>query len=72
MIFWCVFAFITSGYEHSVANMTLLTAAILAPYNAAVSVSGYFYNILVVTIGNIIGGVALVALPYAVISKKEG
>jgi nitrite transporter NirC len=71
MIFWCVFAFITSGYEHSVANMTLLTAALLAPYGAAVSVYGYFYNIFIVTFGNIIGGVLLVALPYAVISKKK-
>jgi nitrite transporter NirC len=71
MIFWCVFAFITSGYEHSVANMTLLTAALFAPYNASVSISGYFYNILIVTLGNMMGGVLLVALPYAAISKKK-
>jgi nitrite transporter NirC len=24
LIFWCLFAFIGSGFEHSIANMTLL------------------------------------------------
>jgi nitrite transporter NirC len=73
MIFWCVFAFITSGYEHSVANMTLLTSALFAPFDADISIFGYFYNIITVTLGNMLGGVALVALPYAAIShKKEG
>ncbi|MGE5270986.1 MAG: formate/nitrite transporter family protein, partial [Thiohalocapsa sp.] len=28
-IFWCLFGFIGSGYEHSVANMTLLLVALL-------------------------------------------
>jgi nitrite transporter NirC len=71
MIFWCVFAFITSGYEHSIANMTLLTAALFSPYGADISVYGYFYNIFIVTFGNVIGGVMLTALPYAVISKQR-
>jgi nitrite transporter NirC len=71
MIFWCLFAFITSGYEHSVANMTLLTASLFAPFGEAVSVGGYFYNILTVTLGNMLGGIVFVALPYAVISAKK-
>jgi nitrite transporter NirC len=71
MIFWCLFAFITSGYEHSVANMTLLTAALFAPFEAAVSVGGYFYNLAVVTLGNIAGGVLCVALPYHLISRQK-
>ena len=29
MIFWCLFIFITAGFEHSVANMTLLTIGLL-------------------------------------------
>jgi len=73
MIWWCLFAFITSGFEHSIANMTLLTIALFAPFEAAVSVGGYFYNILVVTLGNMVGGIFFVALPYYLISKrKEG
>ncbi len=71
MVFWCLFAFITSGYEHSIANMTLLTVGILSPGGAAVSLSGYFYNILVVTLGNMAGGILFTAVPYYLISGKK-
>jgi nitrite transporter NirC len=71
MIFWCLFAFITSGYEHSIANMTLLTISLLSPFSADVSIFGYFYNILVVTLGNMVGGILFVAMPYFIISKRE-
>ncbi len=71
MIFWCLFAFITSGFEHSVANMTLLTISLLAPFEQAVSLSGYFYNLFAVTLGNMVGGILFVALPYYLISKKK-
>jgi nitrite transporter len=70
LIFWCLFVFVTAGFEHSIANMTLLTVALLKPFSAAVSLSGYFYNILVVVLGNVLGGIFLVALPYAVISRQ--
>lgn len=71
MVFWCLFAFITSGFEHSIANMTLLTVSLLAPMGAAISVGGYFYNILVVTLGNMAGGLLCVMLPYYLISRKK-
>lgn len=70
MIFWCLFAFITTGYEHSIANMTLLTISLLAPFDAAVSIGGYFYNILIVTAGNMAGAILLIAFPYYLVSKK--
>ena len=35
MIWWCLFAFITTGMEHCVANMTILTIANLLPHNPA-------------------------------------
>lgn len=72
MVFWCLFAFITSGFEHSVANMTLLTVSLFAPFDATISMSGYFYNIFVVTLGNMVGGILFVALPYYMISKQKG
>ncbi|MDR3355397.1 MAG: formate/nitrite transporter family protein [Synergistaceae bacterium] len=68
MIFWCIYAFATIGFEHSVANMTILTAGMLLPHGETVSAGGYFYNILVVTAGNIAGGVLLVAAPYFVVA----
>ena len=71
MIFWCLFAFITSGYEHSIANMSLLTVALLAPMGTTVSISGYAYNLLVVTLGNMLGGILLIALPYHIISRQK-
>lgn len=71
MIFWCLFAFITCGFEHSIANMTLLSISLLSPMGEAVSIGGYFYNLLVVTLGNMMGGILLVALPYQIISKRK-
>jgi nitrite transporter NirC len=56
VIFWCLFAFISSGYEHSVANMTLLSIALLGEHPETVSLAGMSHNLLWVTIGNIIGG----------------
>ena len=73
MIFWCLFVFITAGFEHSIANMTLLSISLLSPMSATVSIAGFLYNLAVVTLGNMIGGIVFVALPYYMISnKKEG
>ena len=71
MIFWCLYAFITSSYEHSVANMTLLTVGLYQPLQAAISLSGYFYNIFVVSLGNMVGGILFLSLPYYLISKDK-
>ena len=71
MIFWCLFVFITAGFEHSVANMTLLTIGLLSPLGHAVSISGYAYNILIVSLGNMVGGILFIAVPYFIISRKK-
>lgn len=70
MIFWALSLFFTVGFEHSVANMTLLTLGALAPHTA-MTAGAYMYNLLTVTLGNILGGVFLVAIPYALIGKRE-
>ena len=42
MIFWCILAFFTTGFEHSVANMTLLSLAMINNGgNVAITFSGY-------------------------------
>jgi len=69
IIFWCLTTFVATGYEHSIANMTLLTANMLSA-NASVSLGGWAYVVGLSTIGNIIGGAVFVALPYAAISKQ--
>lgn len=71
MIFWCLFAFITTGFEHSVANMTLLTIGLLEPFGRDVTLTGYCYNLLVVTLGNMVGGILFVAFPYYMIGKDK-
>jgi nitrite transporter NirC len=73
MIFWCLFAFITLGFEHSVANMTVLGVAMfqnpLQEYAAHLTWAGFGYNMLWVTLGNIIGGTIVVGGAYWYISK---
>lgn len=65
LIFWCLFAFIGSGFEHSIANMSLLGMGV---FQTNLSWGGFFYNILWVTVGNTIAGVIL-ALAYDLISR---
>ena len=69
MAFWCIFAFMICGFEHSVANMGILAVGLLNAGSEAVTIGGYFYNLLFSTIGNIIGGALFVALPYYMISR---
>ena len=64
VIFWCLFAFIASGFEHSVANMTLLSISLLGDHPDTISVAGMAHNLLWVTVGNIIGGSVLMGLGY--------
>ncbi len=68
----CVVTFVTCGFEHSVANMTFLTIGLLNPNGTTMSPGGTLYNLLIVTIGNMIGGIVFVALPYWVIAGVPG
>ena len=54
-----VVTFVTCGFEHSIANMTFFT------------MGGCLYNLLIVTVGNMIGGILFVAVPYYLISKSK-
>jgi nitrite transporter NirC len=64
LIFWCMFTFITSGYEHSIANMCGLMLGVLLPHGEAISVGGYAYNLGLATLGNIVGGALFVGGLY--------
>ena len=69
-VFFPIMTFVVAGFEHSVANMTVLTLGLLNPAGMAVSLSGYGYNLLWVTLGNIVGAVLFLAIPYGVAAKK--
>lgn len=84
-IFFPIWLFITSGFEHSVANMYYIPAGILAKSNAAFAeLSGLspealdslswgnflIHNLVPVTLGNIVGGGIFVAMAYWYAYKK--
>ncbi len=71
MIFWCLFAFISSGFEHCVANMTLLSLGLLIPHGTDVSFTGMLHNLSWVTLGNIVGGAFFVGMAYAFASTQK-
>lgn len=71
MIVWCILIFMVCGFEHSVANMSIIGVALLNPAGETIPVGGYLLNLLLVTVGNVIGGGAFVALPYFVIAGEE-
>lgn len=83
--FFPIMAFVTSGFEHSVANMYFMALGLLLKRTpqvvsasglseqalAHVTLSGYFNNLIAVTIGNIIGGVLFVAVFYYFIFQDD-
>lgn len=71
VIFLCLLVFVTSGFEHSIANMSLFMIGLLGEASELMSIGGAIYNIFFATIGNIIGGALFVAFPYYVISKTK-
>jgi nitrite transporter len=70
LIWWCLFAFIAAGFEHSIANMTVFAIALLGNHPASVSFAGMAYNLTWVTIGNVIGGAVFVAGGYLAASPS--
>ena len=67
---WCLLAFVAPGFEHSVANMTVFSLGLLDPTPAG-TLGGAAYNLLWVTVGNIIGGGVLVAGAYLPASTTD-
>ncbi len=72
VIFWCLFAFIGSGFEHSVANMTLLGIALLAEHPETISLGGLVHNLLWVTLGNVVSGAVIMGAGYWAMSRPMG
>ncbi len=63
-IWWCLLAFIASGYEHSIANMTLFTLSWFGAHTPEYTLGGIGYNLLWVTLGNTVSGVLFMGLGY--------
>jgi nitrite transporter NirC len=70
LIFWCLFLFVTCGFEHSVANMTLFSLALMLP-GVPITWEAILHNMVPVTLGNIVGGALCLGLPYWYIAHSK-
>lgn len=69
MIILCIAAFVISGFEHCVANMGNFVVAYLL--NPELSLMAMLRSMVIVTIGNIIGGALVLALPLRKMSMDN-
>lgn len=70
LIFWCLLAFISSGFEHVVANMTTFSLGLMNGVPGA-TVGEFGRNLLFVGLGNLVGGGLLVGAAYALLGKRS-
>lgn len=66
VLWWALLAFIASGFEHSVANMTVLG---LAAMTGVGEWSELFRNLLYTVPGNVVGGGLVIGLAYGWLGK---
>ena len=64
-----VFMFVYLGFEHSIANMGTFSMALLG--GGGVTPAEALHNLLWSSLGNIVGGVVLVGLPFAYLNPRE-
>jgi len=64
-----VFIFVYLGFEHSIANMGTFAMAMLG--GSALTIGDALHNLLYSTIGNVVGGVLLVGLPFTYLNPRE-
>jgi formate/nitrite transporter len=69
-IWFPIMAFVASGFEHSVANMYFIPTGIMLGANVT---WGQFigWNLIPVTLGNIVGGFVFIGAVYYISFKKE-
>ncbi|MEU6577447.1 formate/nitrite transporter family protein [Streptomyces sp. NPDC046805] len=70
LIFAGILAFIGSGFEHVVANMTTFSLGLFA-HVPGVTVGAFAHNLLFVGLGNLVGGGLLVGAAYAFTSRRK-
>ena len=69
IMFMVIMAFVVAGFEHSIANMGLYSIAAFLVDGMTFSL--VMKSMLFVTIGNILGGAVLLALPLKLMVLKE-
>lgn len=69
IMFWCVFVFVIAGFEHSIANMGIFSISYFLLDNLSIAL--IFKNMFFVTLGNIVGGAVLLALPIKLMAIED-
>jgi nitrite transporter NirC len=64
-----VFIFVYLGFEHSIANMGTFSMAMLG--GGALTPGEALHNLFFSTIGNVVGGVLFVGLPFTYLNPRE-
>ncbi len=64
-----VFIFVYLGFEHSIVNMGTFAMAMLG--GGSLTLGDALHNLLYSTIGNVVGGVLFVALPFTYLNPRE-
>ncbi|HVW43457.1 MAG TPA: formate/nitrite transporter family protein [Amycolatopsis sp.] len=70
LIFWCLLAFIGSGFEHVVANMTVFSLGMFEHVPGATA-GAFGTNLLLVGLGNLVGGGLLVGAAYGFLGRGK-
>ncbi|MEQ0565408.1 formate/nitrite transporter family protein [Amycolatopsis sp. NEAU-NG30] len=70
LIFWCLLAFIGSGFEHVVANMTVFSLGLFEDVPGA-TFGGFAANLVLVGLGNLVGGGLIVGAGYGFLGRGE-
>ncbi|MET9475055.1 formate/nitrite transporter family protein [Streptomyces sp. NPDC002917] len=68
LIFWALLAFVGSGFEHVVANMTYYSLGMFEHVPDATA-AGFAHNLLLVGLGNLVGGSLLVGAAYGFVGR---
>ncbi|WP_084106119.1 formate/nitrite transporter family protein [Demequina sp. NBRC 110056] len=71
LIFWGVFGFIASGFEHVVANMTIFGIGVLGGASVDVTWLDLGHNLLWAGLGNLVGGMVVMAMGYTFIAGRR-
>lgn len=72
LIFWCLFAFVAAGFEHGVANMTVFSISLLGANPESVSTISALYNLVWVSVGNLVGGAGFIGVGYFLTNYSSG
>lgn len=72
MIILCHLAYMATGFENSVANMSQGSLALLATGGMEkIGIAKYLYVVYSTTLGNALAGVLIFAIPFWIISKER-